>query len=625
MGTVRLRFTPPWGLLISRRLMFIGAFFALFTALGHAAFAEVAAAPSGAAPAAPGESSAEGSARDSAKVRFLRGVDFANRARWDAALAEFMASIELYPTRVARQNAAISLRELGRYAEALEMYRRLMTEFGAKLETDERGAIQTQMDALVGLTGELVIQTGAAGAVVVIDGEQRGTTPLAKSILVNSGTHSLRVFKPDFQPYEGVVVVAGGQTRTLIVSLEPLRQSGTLVVREAEGRVCDVALDGAVVGKTPWQGVLVPGRHSVQLRISAEAGSVPSLALVRRNETTTLALSTGKLDSALRVQPAPSNASVFIDGVEVGDGVWQGRLPSGQHRVEVASSGHIPDSRRVTLKTGESRALQITLERDLSDPRWHSGFVPHLALDVFGGLAWSPSLGGGADASCGGSVSADGREYERCSKRSPPLGFMLGARAGWVLRERLSLEVSFGYLSLKEKITRSLPAIFEQRQNQVFADALADSTHLQGPLAAVSASYRVAGPLRARLLLGLMRATVEASNRGHYIGVNGLDDPAPADVSIPERTMRLWIPLFGPELAAEFHVTRRLSLNAGLAALFLFPGDTPRTGTFQGEVTGRRRGQTKQGQQDGVLELPPEAALGTMMALLPNVGARMEF
>ncbi len=587
----------------------------------------LAQAPAGEAPAPPSaEPDAEASAREAAKVRFLRGIELAKRARWDAALAEFLASIELFPTSVARQNAALCLRELGRYAEALETYRALLADPAAKLEPSERSTVQTQVDALTGLTAELVVQSTPPGAVVVIDGEQRGTTPLAKNIVVNSGTHSLRVLKPDFLPYEAVIAAAGGQRKVLSVKLESLRQSGTLIVREAEGRVCDVSVDGAIVGKTPWQGVLPPGRHSVQLHVSAEVGSAPSLALVREQQSVSLVLATGRLDSALRVEPAPSNASVFVDGVEVGSGVWQGRLPSGRHRIELTAAAHVPESRVVELRSHERRVLAVSLERDLSNPLWHRGFAPHLALEAFGAFAWSPSLGGGADAACGTRISADDVAYDACSDRSPPLGFAVGARAAWVLREPLNLELAFGYLTLKESMTRAVSAIVEREANRAFAPALADSTSLGGPFAALSASYRVAGPLRARVLLGVMRGTVQTSNGAHYIGQNGEDDPLPSEIVIPERKNRVWIPLFGPELVAEFPLSRRLWLDVGVAALFLFPGDTPRTGALlQGEVEGRRRAEAQVGGRLRVLELPPEQALGTMLAVLPNVGVRMDF
>src|SRR5215207_2939765 len=50
--------------------------------------------------------------KEQAKARFLRGLELIQNENWDAALAEFLASRELYPTKVALKNAAISLRQL---------------------------------------------------------------------------------------------------------------------------------------------------------------------------------------------------------------------------------------------------------------------------------------------------------------------------------------------------------------------------------------------------------------------------------------------------------------------------------------------------------------------------------
>src|SRR5262245_32213035 len=71
-------------------------------------------------PAAESSSGDEERKRAEAKERFLKGLTLANGGDWDAALVEFQASIDIFPTRVAMMNAAVSLRNLKRYAEAAD-------------------------------------------------------------------------------------------------------------------------------------------------------------------------------------------------------------------------------------------------------------------------------------------------------------------------------------------------------------------------------------------------------------------------------------------------------------------------------------------------------------------------
>jgi hypothetical protein len=77
-----------------------------------------AAAPSDAAPA-PAAAPDPAAAKAEARARFDRGLTLLREEAWGPALAEFLASRKLYPTRNATTNAAICLRKLQRYDESL--------------------------------------------------------------------------------------------------------------------------------------------------------------------------------------------------------------------------------------------------------------------------------------------------------------------------------------------------------------------------------------------------------------------------------------------------------------------------------------------------------------------------
>ena len=87
--------------------------------------------------------------KEEAKVRFQRGLELVQNESWDAALAEFLASRKLFPTRVALKNAALSLRQLKRYVEALAMYNELLTQFGSTIPAEERKTIDDAIESLL--------------------------------------------------------------------------------------------------------------------------------------------------------------------------------------------------------------------------------------------------------------------------------------------------------------------------------------------------------------------------------------------------------------------------------------------------------------------------------------------
>src|ERR1700755_664762 len=100
-----------------------------------ALFAQAAAPDPSAAPDDPEKR------KEEAKARFQRGLELVQNESWDAALAEFLASRKLFPTRVALKNAALSLRHLKRYVEALAMYNELLSSFGSGLSPEERKTV----------------------------------------------------------------------------------------------------------------------------------------------------------------------------------------------------------------------------------------------------------------------------------------------------------------------------------------------------------------------------------------------------------------------------------------------------------------------------------------------------
>jgi hypothetical protein len=577
--------------------------------------------------------------KEEAKVRFQRGLELVQNESWDAALAEFLASRKLFPTRVALKNAALSLRQLKRYVEALAMYNELLTSFGATIPPEERKTIDDAITQLKQTVGEVLVESDQPGSIVVIDGQQQGTTPLA-AVGVNAGTHTVRVSKEGYEAFEAQVLVAGGQRETVRGKLKALSTIGRLVVRESAGKALDVVVDGAVVGKTPrYEGVLAVGPHTVFLRGEGNVGTAPSQASVKENQATTLTLSAVELDAEIRIEPVPANASVFVDGVQLGNGVWEGRLQSGPHQVEIAGDGFVAYRKMHTLQKGKRELLKVTLERDLSNPMWQAGFVPHLYAEVFGGAALAPIGGfrGSADKACG-----DGD----CSSKSFPLGFVAGARGGYQFVKGFSVELGLGFMFMGEKMTREVVASGENEVPFTSKD-YQDETRFAGPFAEVSAAYQLLDktPLTFRVGGGVARGKATFKNSGTFEGVITQGDES-ADirqkVEIAENSKTIIVPFAAPEVRFGYRVSKKFMLDLGVAFFILLPPETIRTGkgtdsTFS--PVNKAEGQRQVALRDvpdaftegdttarpGIMSLPREDGFGVVLAIVPTIAAHFDF
>ncbi|WP_437946936.1 PEGA domain-containing protein [Sorangium sp. So ce296] len=343
--------------------------------------------------------------REEAAAHFEKGRRLYDRQEWDAALAEFLEARRLYPAAwSATSSAGACLVNLGRSDEALDMLEGLLSAYAGSLPAAVKAYAQKEVVALRQRVGTLVLDGAEPGAAITIDGRSRGEHPSPAPHHVLAGSHVVRVYKEGFEPFEASFTVAGGQIARVAARLRPLIQAGRLRVSERNGKALDVMVDGNVVGTTPWEGPVAIGEHTVMLRGEEHFGTLPAQVVIRPKQTVDLALAAEELDAAIRVVPVPASASVAIDGLFVGRGVWEGRLRPGPHTVEAVDDGYVKAARQVKVDRGGRAAVSLALARDPSARRWRK--PPRFTLELDGAIALTPSLGGDIAASCGDSCSA---------------------------------------------------------------------------------------------------------------------------------------------------------------------------------------------------------------------------
>jgi len=169
----------------------------------------------------------------SAKEHYLRGIEFAERRSWANALAEFNASLALRPTSAASMNAAYCLEQLGRSAEALTLYRKVLHDFDSALVDQERESVRTSIAELELAVGHLALTCDVEDALVLIDDEARGKTPLG-DLLLDPGLHVVRILKEGYEPAQFSLSIAATQTTQRKVQLWKLGEKPAPIVRPIE-------------------------------------------------------------------------------------------------------------------------------------------------------------------------------------------------------------------------------------------------------------------------------------------------------------------------------------------------------------------------------------------------------
>jgi hypothetical protein len=571
------------------------------------AHADTALAPSSESEAKPSE---RGDTRAEAERHFQRGLELANRRSWDAALAEFLTSRELFPTRSATRNAAIAQLQLGRAAECVELYQNLLREFSREMPPEQVELIRRELNEARAHTAQVVIESREPGVNVALDGKLLGTTPLGAEVAVNAGTHSVRLSKDGFETNLQTFTVAVGMRKLIASELRPLSNTGQLVVREATGSKLAVYLDGSWVGTTPWSAVVAGGSHLVQLRGDDGTGTAPGAASVRDRATLVLVLQAVRLDANLRVEPAPSTALVALDGVLVGAGVWDGALPSGSHRVEVSAAGYAPFRRWLELRAGQPAVVRAQLEA--SGSPWQPARPSPLYAEATLSALLASSLHAGADDACDcGSIAAGGS---------------VAARLGYTVLPRLSLEAGLGALTIAEKLRRELELQSDTGLAWTSSN-YRDSIRLTGPFAALGPAFRSSGkwPFTARLTAGVALLHTDTSSSGTFVSHLAAGSNLTRSIDIPEQSTWLLTPFIESELRLGYRISQRISVDVGVGLSLFFPVARERRGVD--EAFGTRATALPQSGvvKPGVVSLPNENVAGAFLALSPGAGLRVGF
>jgi hypothetical protein len=561
-------------------------------------------AQAGAEAPAPAATSSDDAKKVEAKLHFDKALALFKDEAWDAALAEFMQSRALFPTRAATKDAAICLRKLHRFDEAVDMFELLLREFPS-LPADERALANAQTKELSSYVGALLVQGAEPGSKVVVDGRDRGETP-TPALRVPAGTHVLRVLHEGFAPFEQQFSVAGAQSVNVKVRLDPLLQGGRLHVEEASGQTVTVYVDGAAVGKTPWEGMLPVGDHVVTLQGDDGLGTQPSSASIRLNASTQLTLRAEKLAASLRISPKPAGATLILDGVTVGRGAWNGRVRSGYHVLETHADGFVTDQRRLATPADHETALEIAL-RPVAAP---GGRV---FIEVDGGFAFASSLGGDLSDGCS----------SPCTKSSAT-GFEVMGHGGYQLGSGLALLLDAGFLSLKQQYKQRSVQL-EPQGLEANPGAASDDVALNGLRVGPSAEYHrgealtFTGRLGVGVFLGWAKderrgsaSTVERDAKGTHVPAQAYD----FDVSESPQARYLYV---APEFRLGWRFADRFELSAGVRALILVGLSQP---TWADENPVYPGDSFKVGE----LSFGADALAGrTILVVSPGLGARFDF
>ena len=178
------------------------------------------------------------------------------------------------------------------------------------------------------------------GAHVYIDDERVGQLPM-KSDVLKSGIYRVKVLKPLYKPFEQQVTVTDNHTTSLNVVLVPNFANITLTT-DAES---EIWIDGRQHGKGKCALGLELGEYTVEVKRPSHRTVSDVITVSEIADRTIVLSSPAPIYGILDISSTPSRATVFVDGVEIG-------------QTPLILDNVLVGSRKVTLKKDEYETIE---------------------------------------------------------------------------------------------------------------------------------------------------------------------------------------------------------------------------------------------------------------------------
>lgn len=199
-----------------------------------------------------------------------------------------------------------------------------------------------------------------SGASVIIDGQDRGVTPLVMYDL-KPGRHHLKFRLAGYREVDRYFRM---DEAPLIEKHEVLEEIKGILLVKSEPEGCDIRIDGQSVGTTPRLITNLAAKNSYTVRLR-KAGYLDQSFSVKFNgrvpvvKDVKLVLSSGRID----VRSEPVGAEVTVNGIVRGlTPLVVNDVPKGRATVKLSKEGFRDEIRELAINAGDKQVLSVALQ-----------------------------------------------------------------------------------------------------------------------------------------------------------------------------------------------------------------------------------------------------------------------
>jgi len=221
--------------------------------------------------------------------------------------------------------------------------------------------------------GTIYVESSPAGAVISLDGENKGLAPVTITGLW-PGSYNISATLAGYQEYTTTTTISG-PTRSAVYCPLVLDTSGKGLYVISTPLQADVYLDGVLAGATPFmQTDPASGTHSIRVRLSGY-DDWESTVEINQNGSKTLSAILIRNDSVstqgIYVSSDPAGATIILDGRAKGSTPKTvNNIAAGVHVLEVDYPGYVSWKSTIDVPETGIRDIPVNLTPKTSPPGW---------------------------------------------------------------------------------------------------------------------------------------------------------------------------------------------------------------------------------------------------------------
>lgn len=224
--------------------------------------------------------------------------------------------------------------------------------------------IKVKLNKITSLTGTLEIKTIPEGAIVYINDEEIGITPLNKNLEI--GKYKIKISLEGYEDYLSEVTIVENKVSRIEIKLNEIKKEGTLIVKSTPS--ANVYINGKFKGSTPLKINLPEGEHSVLITLEGyERYEKVVKIYAEKEELIEVSLrktTVSPKKSYVVIYSTPPKGEVYIDKKFVGLTNGKFEITPGKHEILIRLEGYLDYLVDINIKEGETKEINVILTKN---------------------------------------------------------------------------------------------------------------------------------------------------------------------------------------------------------------------------------------------------------------------